>query len=31
MQHDNDFLVMAGMIVILQALIALMAFGIITL
>jgi hypothetical protein len=29
--HDNDFLVMAGMIVILQALIALIAFGIITL
>ena len=29
--QDNDFLVMAGMIVILQALIALMAFGIITL
>jgi hypothetical protein len=29
--YDNDFLVMAGMIVILQALIALMAFGIITL
>jgi hypothetical protein len=29
--RDNDFLVMAGMIVILQALIALMAFGIITL
>jgi hypothetical protein len=29
--YDNDFLVMAGMIVILQALIALMCFGIITL
>jgi hypothetical protein len=29
--YDNDFLVMAGIIVILQALIALMAFGIITL